>query len=244
MFNYSLGTVAAGSSGPSTTGTVSTQSGNTITASSGVYIEDYYFDADCVAQGGEYLDAYNGHDHDNMGFHYHITLDSGMRPTFPYIVGPKFYGCQRGGKCSTSLYSASSSSSSSTSTCGTSSAVAVASQQCLSYSFQSNFTISSNTNTGTSTGDDDGDDGTSNSSSSSSNSEGAAVLTSQNIVIIGVIGGFVFIVLVASTFWYVFSTMSVSAVGSAGDIVTSASGQTGFEMNSSFVPVSYTSATI
>jgi hypothetical protein len=258
MFNYSLGTVAASSSGPSTTGTVSTQSGNTITARSGVYIEDYYLDADCAAQGAEYLDAYNGHDHDNMGFHYHVTVDSSMRPTYPYIVGPKFYGCQRGGSCSTSLYSASSSSSGSTSTCGTSTAVAVSSQQCLSYSFQSNFTISSTADTDTSTdpgtspgagngSDDVDDDATPNPtlSSSSSNNQGTTVLTTKNITIIAAVGGFVAVLLAASTLWYVFSTMTVSAAGADGaDIIVGASGQTAIEMNSSAVAIANPSANI
>jgi hypothetical protein len=53
---------------------------------SGLYYEDWYFDADCAAQGGQYLDEHNGHDHDGLGYHYHVTS------TFPFLAGPTFYG--------------------------------------------------------------------------------------------------------------------------------------------------------
>lgn len=76
--------------GPKTTDTLVTQSGNTITAASGVFLEDYYYSASCYATGSQYLDMYNGHDHDGLGYHYHTTVDSSMTPTFPFIVGPKY----------------------------------------------------------------------------------------------------------------------------------------------------------
>ena len=50
--------------GPYTTDTLTTQSRNTITAVSGVFLEDYYYNASCGSAGGENLDSYNGHDHD------------------------------------------------------------------------------------------------------------------------------------------------------------------------------------
>ena len=33
-----------------------------------------------------YLDEHNGHDHDDLGYHYHITN------SFPYFTGPTLYG--------------------------------------------------------------------------------------------------------------------------------------------------------
>lgn len=81
--------------GPSTSSTVTTQSGNSISAVSGVYFEDYYWDSSLAAKGGEYLDEHNGHDHDGLGYHYHITAElvaGKLSPVFPYQIGPKFYG--------------------------------------------------------------------------------------------------------------------------------------------------------
>ncbi|MBV1883592.1 MAG: hypothetical protein KUG82_18265 [Pseudomonadales bacterium] len=47
-----------------------------------------------VGSSAEYLDEHNGHDHDDLGYHYHITVEStdGSTPKFPYIIGPTFYG--------------------------------------------------------------------------------------------------------------------------------------------------------
>ena len=59
----------------------------------GVYYEDYFFNQTCANQGGVYLDSHNGHSHDSLGYHYHITVDNNNKPVFPYLVGPKFYGC-------------------------------------------------------------------------------------------------------------------------------------------------------
>lgn len=81
--------------GPTTSSSVTTQSGNTINAVSGVYFEDYYWDSSLAAQAGEYLDAHNGHNHDGLGYHYHITaemLGGKLAPVFPYQIGPTFYG--------------------------------------------------------------------------------------------------------------------------------------------------------
>jgi hypothetical protein len=108
-----LGTTTV-TSGPSLTGTVSTQSGNTISAASGIYFEDYYYDSACYAQGGAYLDSHAGHSHEPMGYHYHVTIDSVGTATFPYVGGPKYYGCR-----STCCSSRTSNTCSGTSTCGT-----------------------------------------------------------------------------------------------------------------------------
>lgn len=93
---YDLGKgVITVSPGPNTDASVSTLSGNQITAVSGIYFEDYYYDADLTAQGNGYLDEHNGHDHDDYGYHYHITVeevDGTLIPVFPYQVGPTFYG--------------------------------------------------------------------------------------------------------------------------------------------------------
>ena len=61
-------------------------SGNDFIATTGFYKEDYYYDVDCTNQGMVYLDEHNGHDHDDLGYHYHITN------TFPYFTGPTLYG--------------------------------------------------------------------------------------------------------------------------------------------------------
>ena len=85
-FDLSKGTTAADNPGPNTSDVVSTLSGNMLEDSSGYYFEDYYYDPDCAAQGGEYLDEHNGHDHDGLGYHYHTTA------TFPFNIGPTFAG--------------------------------------------------------------------------------------------------------------------------------------------------------
>ena len=44
--------------GPSTSASVSSDSGNTIAAASGLFFEDYYYDTTCKASGGfDYLDG-------------------------------------------------------------------------------------------------------------------------------------------------------------------------------------------
>lgn len=111
-YDYTAGTTAV-TCGPSLTGTVTTQSGNTISAASGIYYEDYFFNSTCAEQGGEFLDSHNGHDHDGYGYHYHVTIDIDRTPLFPYIAGPKYYGCR-----STCCGSRTSSVCSATSICG------------------------------------------------------------------------------------------------------------------------------
>ena len=105
-------------SGPNVGSTITTLSSNTISTNSGIYAEDYYYDASCYAQGGANLDSHNGHSHGNLGYHYHLTIDSiTQKPVFPYIVGPTLYGCTgcAGGSA----------------VCGTSTGVAMSSATCL-----------------------------------------------------------------------------------------------------------------
>ncbi|WP_196140748.1 PKD domain-containing protein [Aliikangiella sp. G2MR2-5] len=93
-YDLSKGTTSV-SSGPATSDTVTSQSGNPIQASGGIYFEDFYYDASLTATGEQYLDEHNGHQHGNFGYHYHITVEdiSGqLLPVFPYQVGPEFYG--------------------------------------------------------------------------------------------------------------------------------------------------------
>lgn len=74
------------SDGPNTSDTVTSLSRNEFQAVSGIYYQDYWFDADCYAAGGPALDEHNGHDHGDYGYHYHVT------DTFPFTIGPTFYG--------------------------------------------------------------------------------------------------------------------------------------------------------
>lgn len=85
-YDPSQGTVAAGEDGPSTSDTVTSLSGNSFSGDQGLFYEDYYFDSDCTALGGQFLDEHNGHDHDDFGYHYHLTN------SFPFTPGPEFYG--------------------------------------------------------------------------------------------------------------------------------------------------------
>lgn len=107
-YDMHSGTVAAAASGPSTTETVTSLSNNLLDTVSGVYFEDYFFNSTCAAQGGKYLDSHNGHSHGTYGYHYHFTLsqeamdaDGTVLPTFPYMSGPKYYGCRLDGSCCT-----------------------------------------------------------------------------------------------------------------------------------------------
>ena len=85
-------TISSAYYGPSTSDEVVSQSGNSYTAVSGSYWEDFYYDSDCGDSNGVYLNQYNGHDHDDLGFHYHLTVDSDGLPQFPFGIGPQFYG--------------------------------------------------------------------------------------------------------------------------------------------------------
>lgn len=93
VYDLSQGTTPVNNS-PSLTDTYSSLSSNTFIASSGFFKEDYYFDSSCSASGGANLDQSNGHDHDNLGYHYHVTVSSSdnKTPVYPFIIGPKFKG--------------------------------------------------------------------------------------------------------------------------------------------------------
>ncbi|TQV88067.1 PKD domain-containing protein [Aliikangiella coralliicola] len=94
QYDLSKGTVNV-TAGPTTSEELESISRNPIDAGEGVYFEDYYYDASLTAQGNEYLDQHNGHEHDNLGYHYHITVEDvngTLTPVFPYQVGPTFYG--------------------------------------------------------------------------------------------------------------------------------------------------------
>jgi hypothetical protein len=97
QYDTTKGTIPAPDAGPNTGGTVpSPASGNVISTNSGLFLQDYYWDQTCTAQGGPALDQYNGHSHDNLGYHYHITrtvdASGNFTEAFPYLVGPTLYG--------------------------------------------------------------------------------------------------------------------------------------------------------
>lgn len=205
--DYTQGTTNATSNGPSTSGTVTSQSRNTVSAASGIYYEDYFYNASCFSQGGVYLNKHNGHDHDGLGFHYHMTIDSNAKPVFPYITGPKFYGCVRGSTSCASTIAVDAPTSDSI--CTVSEAVNITEQQCLNYVFQSS---AYSTSSSTSTTD-------SNDSSSSSDS----LSTTDVIVISVVIGGTAVLVLAgAVVYFFVFaaaSTATIAAGAGSGAVV-------------------------
>ncbi len=62
----------------------------------GAFFEDYWFDIGLDDGSPHALDAFNGHAHDEIGYHYHITRiqngDGSFTDVFPYIVGPWFHG--------------------------------------------------------------------------------------------------------------------------------------------------------
>lgn len=94
-YDVSQGVDTSVGQGPDIGQTVTTLSGNTLSADDGYYYEDYYY-AQATATD-EQLDQHNGHDNDDgRGYHYHITLvdDGGgkLTPAFPYTIGPSFYG--------------------------------------------------------------------------------------------------------------------------------------------------------
>lgn len=65
---------------------------NPITVDSGSYFEDYYYDPACTAGDPQALDEHNGHDHDDLGYHFHLTVDENLQPKFPYSFGPIYKG--------------------------------------------------------------------------------------------------------------------------------------------------------
>ena len=90
-YDYREGVISAPNRGPLFNETVETLSNNKILATNGVYYQDYYYDTTCSGDD-DHLNEFNGHDHDDLGFHYHFTIDEHFLPTFPYSVGPKFFG--------------------------------------------------------------------------------------------------------------------------------------------------------
>jgi len=95
QYDLSQGTTAASSNGPTTAGEYTSLSSNTFVTTSGFFFEDYYYDSTCTSNGGEEaLDQFNGHEHDNLGYHYHLTIVSNtdITPAFPFTFGPRFKG--------------------------------------------------------------------------------------------------------------------------------------------------------
>jgi YHYH protein len=90
----SQGTQSAGTTGPSTSDTYTSLSGNIFNAESGFFFEDYYWDSS--VSGDDALDQYNGHSDADRGYHYHVTItedsDGDLKPAFPYTVGVELYG--------------------------------------------------------------------------------------------------------------------------------------------------------
>jgi hypothetical protein len=113
--------------GPSFAATIVSSNGNTVIAANGVFYEDYFFNETCSKLGDEYLSEFNGHRHGSFGFHYHMTIDSAGDPIFPYITGPKLYGCV---------------STESTSVCGQTEAVGADKGMCTKKQSSSSTTIS------------------------------------------------------------------------------------------------------
>jgi hypothetical protein len=94
QYDISKGITTA-TTGPATSETVTSSSGNTFIAASGYYFEDYYHDSALEALGEEYLDKHNGHSHGDFTYHYHHTVidnNGTLEPVFPYNIGPTFYG--------------------------------------------------------------------------------------------------------------------------------------------------------
>ena len=86
-FNLNCGVEAAASNGPAPGSVVTSQSGNPIDTTNGGYVQDFYYDPSCTAQGDEYLDAHNGRFDSVLGsYTYHLTS------TFPFNMGLTYYG--------------------------------------------------------------------------------------------------------------------------------------------------------
>ena len=94
-YDLNQGTMPAPRPGPNTSEIVISLSRNEFSGT-GLFFEDFYYDAALTAQGAEYLDQHNGHEHDGLGYHYHMTVaqqpDGSLNGVFPYIIGPTFYG--------------------------------------------------------------------------------------------------------------------------------------------------------
>jgi len=94
--DVSQGTIDADNDGPTTSESIISLSGNPIPAVSGLYFQDWYNDSELTALGDGYLDEHNGHDHDGIGYHYHLTItdngDNTVSPAFPFTFGPTYKG--------------------------------------------------------------------------------------------------------------------------------------------------------
>lgn len=93
QFDVNEGVDYLSTPGPEFNLTLRSSTGAYFEARNGIFFEDYFYNSTCAALGNQYLNEYNGHSHDGLGFHYHTTIDISGLPTFPYIVGPNFYGC-------------------------------------------------------------------------------------------------------------------------------------------------------
>ncbi|MCO1333253.1 YHYH protein [Microbulbifer sp. OS29] len=95
-YDLSQGTESIGEAGPSTSGTFTSLSGNVFQTTSGFFYQDYYWNPDLTSQGDANLDQYNGHNNNERGYHYHLTVvldgEGQLIPSFPYTFGPRFYG--------------------------------------------------------------------------------------------------------------------------------------------------------
>ena len=104
-YDPSQGTVATSTSGPDLDASILSMSQNEFLAESGLFFQDYYFDQACAEQGAQYLDEHNGHDHDDLGYHYHVTVEFNsaglMVDKFPMHIGPTFAGELPSGSSST-----------------------------------------------------------------------------------------------------------------------------------------------
>lgn len=96
----SAGTMPVSVPGPRTTDTVTSLSGNTFIAEAGFYMEDFFFDPALDDGSLQALDQFNGHDHDGLGYHYHVTREMSQDGTlvdaFPFYVGVEFAGVVEG----------------------------------------------------------------------------------------------------------------------------------------------------
>ncbi|MEE2767677.1 MAG: YHYH protein [Actinomycetota bacterium] len=101
QLDATAGVVATAWTGPSTSGTAQSLSGNTFVTSSGFYMEDWYYEPRLNDGSPAALDEHNGHVGRIPGFadalyHYHVArevaADGSIVDVFPYYIGPTFYG--------------------------------------------------------------------------------------------------------------------------------------------------------
>jgi hypothetical protein len=224
--DYTQGTTTV-TCGPSLTGTTTTQSSNTISAASGIFIEDYYYNSSCGSLGGVYLDKHNGHSHGSYGYHYHVTITSkeSWGPVFPFFVGPKLYGCQQSGACCTSQLALGCSNTGSV--CGTS--LASSTHSCTTGSWSGSTSMDDDK---ASSGDDDyvtttQDDGGVTNSTNSTGSDGG-LSQEDKVIIISVVTVVGTVALVGAAGFVMMATSSVAVAGAAASgssaAVTASSG--------------------